>query len=262
MRLLAKISLSNIINTVVLLILSGFMIYLITDYLTKEEQKEEIAEMATHCFKSIKQGKIPSNPPFLEIDTIEVMPEINSEYSTVEIPDIDDDGELETYLQLYSYKIINGTEYLIIIRDKIIDREDLFMLISGWIVIIIIILTMGFFAAGYFSSKMILRDFYKILNSAKSFSLSSLSGSIAIRSSISEFTELSKELENLTKRVIEDYQRSKELTENISHELRTPIAIIKSKIELLIQGQNISDSQLALIEAPAKTQFSKYKQIS
>ena len=47
-------------------------------------------------------------------------------------------------------------------------------------------------------------------------------------------------------KAIHDYHSLKEFSENASHELQTPLAIIQGKLELLMQSP-ISDEQAGLI---------------
>lgn len=64
--------------------------------------------------------------------------------------------------------------------------------------------------------------------------------------STTEFKELNVFLRKMTDKAMEDYAAVKEFSENASHELQTPLAVIRSKIELLSET-NIDGIQAALI---------------
>ena len=64
--------------------------------------------------------------------------------------------------------------------------------------------------------------------------------------SINEFNRLNHFLEKMMNKAICDYNSLKEFSENASHELQTPLAIIQGKLELLMQSP-ISDEQAGLI---------------
>ncbi|HEY9262764.1 HAMP domain-containing sensor histidine kinase, partial [Chitinophaga sp.] len=64
--------------------------------------------------------------------------------------------------------------------------------------------------------------------------------------STTEFKELNVFLRKMTDKAMEDYAAVKEFSENASHELQTPLAVIRSKIELLSET-NIDGVQAALI---------------
>lgn len=60
-------------------------------------------------------------------------------------------------------------------------------------------------------------------------------------------TDIQVELSDMVGRIRADYNEQKRYVENVSHELMTPIAIIRGKLELLIQSQGITKSDFKLI---------------
>jgi signal transduction histidine kinase len=67
--------------------------------------------------------------------------------------------------------------------------------------------------------------------------------------SIEEFNELNNILNDLIARASKEYTALKEFSENASHELQTPLAIIKSKLDLLIQKENLDEEQQQSVES-------------
>ncbi|WP_160717622.1 sensor histidine kinase [Chitinophaga solisilvae] len=61
-----------------------------------------------------------------------------------------------------------------------------------------------------------------------------------------EFKELNNFLQKMTDRAVDEYTAVKEFSENASHELQTPLAILRNKLELLSET-NIEENQAALI---------------
>ena len=51
----------------------------------------------------------------------------------------------------------------------------------------------------------------------------------------------------MTQRVKKDYTELKSFTDNASHEMMTPLAVINSKLDTLIQTEILSDQQGELI---------------
>ncbi len=47
----------------------------------------------------------------------------------------------------------------------------------------------------------------------------------------------------------QDYMSLKEFTENASHEMQTPLAVLRSKLDLLIQSEDLTESQSKVIQA-------------
>lgn len=66
-------------------------------------------------------------------------------------------------------------------------------------------------------------------------------------SSIREIDELNQELNELSVFLNREYHSQKEFIENLSHELFTPISNIRGKLELLIQSENLKETDIKLI---------------
>ncbi|NJL77475.1 MAG: HAMP domain-containing histidine kinase [Saprospiraceae bacterium] len=72
------------------------------------------------------------------------------------------------------------------------------------------------------------------------------------QSNIFEFKQLNAFLVRMTSKARRDYQSLKEFTENASHEIQTPLAVAKGKLELLQQSNNLDESQSELLDASQK----------
>jgi signal transduction histidine kinase len=65
-------------------------------------------------------------------------------------------------------------------------------------------------------------------------------------SEIEEFSELNSSINHMTSKMSSDYKKS-EFTENASHEFQTPLAIIKGKIDLLLQENTLKEEAMTLL---------------
>ena len=75
------------------------------------------------------------------------------------------------------------------------------------------------------------------------------------RSRVKEFEDLNRAITQLADNNYQTYLNQKEFTENASHEIQTPLAIINSKLDLLMQDESLSESQSqALHEAGSALQ--------
>ena len=80
------------------------------------------------------------------------------------------------------------------------------------------------------STGLIWRPFFDNLKKIKEFSIQSNDPINLEETDIEEFSELNDEIKILTNKVIGDYQNLKQFTEDVSHEIQTPLAIIQAKI--------------------------------
>jgi signal transduction histidine kinase len=72
-------------------------------------------------------------------------------------------------------------------------------------------------------------------------------------SGIIEFDDLNDAITQLTGRTFQAYKSQKEFVENASHELQTPLTILQSKLELLMQTSPLNSDQAELISSMADT---------
>lgn len=95
-------------------------------------------------------------------------------------------------------------------------------------------------------SKKILSPFNRSLRAMQEFHINQKERIALPQTKTKEFKELNEFLLKMTSKAMDDYRALKEFTENASHELQTPLAIIRGKLELLLDS-GISDEQARLI---------------
>jgi signal transduction histidine kinase len=91
------------------------------------------------------------------------------------------------------------------------------------------------------------QPFYSIMRELKLFSITDAKIIPRLDTSIDEFKELNQAVLAMTAKAKHDYTDLKSFTENASHELLTPIAVINSKLDTLIQTENFSEQQSKLL---------------
>lgn len=95
--------------------------------------------------------------------------------------------------------------------------------------------------------RMIRTQLYRILESLETFDVDEPSKVTFEPSSFAIFNELNVYLIELIDRIRENYQGHKQFTQNASHELQTPLAIIKGHVELLLQSPNIGEKEISAL---------------
>jgi signal transduction histidine kinase len=139
--------------------------------------------------------------------------------------------------------------YKVVILKPLIESDELTEAVVGTIVIIAVVLLLALLLLNTLISKTVWSPFYKMLYKLEAFDLTK-EGSVEFgTTSIKEFRELRNVLVLMTRKISSDYRSLKEFTENASHELQTPLSIIQSKVELLIQSENLSAMQMAEVQA-------------
>jgi signal transduction histidine kinase len=75
----------------------------------------------------------------------------------------------------------------------------------------------------------------------KSFNVNKEQGFEQVSTSIVEFRELNDAIVDISQRVKSDYREIRMFTENASHEMMTPIAVINSKLDMMLQSTELSE---------------------
>lgn len=143
---------------------------------------------------------------------------------------------------------INGETYLLTVETNVEETEETVVAIAILTFLFFVILVVGFLILNRLLSIKLWQPFRNTLNKLKDFNLNSHNRITLENSNILEFQELNEALNKLMEHTISVYKSQKEFTENASHELQTPLAIIKNKLDILLQKETLTDRQYQIIE--------------
>ncbi|MBA4853428.1 HAMP domain-containing sensor histidine kinase [Emticicia sp. BO119] len=146
-----------------------------------------------------------------------------------------------------TYFYIQGKPYHLLVETNVEETHETVIAIAVVTILFFSLLVIGFILLNRKISTQIWRPFKNTLNQLKSFDLNSQKPIKLAVSDIEEFEELNQVLTKLIDNNIAVYNQQKQFTENASHELQTPLALLKSKIDLLLQDKNLNKKQLELI---------------
>jgi signal transduction histidine kinase len=139
---------------------------------------------------------------------------------------------------------IESKFFTVHIRKPLYETEDLSEALFISFIIIIFLMIGSLLFVNYKYSIMLWKPFYKTLNQLTHFNVTDQKILQHPETDIHEFNQLQQKLDDLINRVQRDYLSLKSFTENASHEMQTPLAIISTNLELLIQDSNLTNSQL------------------
>lgn len=112
--------------------------------------------------------------------------------------------------------------------------------------LIFLVISIALFLTLRFATKRLWQPFDDTLQKAEQFNLAQSEIPLFADTDIQEFARLNQSLGELMKKDQDTYRIQKEFTENASHELQTPLAIIRSKLDLLMQ-EDLQESQMRLV---------------
>lgn len=161
---------------------------------------------------------------------------------------------LETHLKMDVIKNIDGRSYLISLYDIVIEPDDIKDGLVESLVTMYLILLGAVLILGFIASYFILKPFNNTLSIIQKFSLREKNQQVDFpKSNVSEFKRLNLFLKEMTDKVMSDYRSLKEFSENASHELQTPLAIVQGKLEVLMDSENLSEDEINQIGSAQNT---------
>ncbi len=250
MKLLTKTILYIATLSLFLFFLMGIIFFQLLKKMSQDDLDREMKEMQESIRKNLPvllQNDIHELPG---IDSLSIEPVQKLSGTAMEFRDtlLFDRGSkqyrtyhihtfgVKTKENLYRIRLIKSTSP----NDKLVERVTLMM------TLMVILFLSGIFFLNRFIFSNLWKDFFTALDKLKRFNAEQ--GAIKFKGSgIEEFNELNRALEKITERLSKNYMELKEYTDNTTHELQTPLAVIKTKTELLLQSENLRESEIGLI---------------
>ena len=253
MRLLLKVTLYYLVITLVVFGIGGIITYNIFQKQIQRETDRYLISRLWSLQNSIENGESPfafisNNLSIKEIDDSfdETRFSFADTLATHPNPHID---RLETHRKLKVIRKIVGKTYKIEIFDVIIESDDIFSGVFQSQTRLFIILGSVLVLFSYLVSTWLFRPFNVTLQAIKNFRLNDMTEFNLGKTNTKEFKELNGILSKMTEKSQKDYKSLKEFSENASHEMQTPLAVAKGKIELLMQSKDLDEEQLQLINS-------------
>jgi len=156
--------------------------------------------------------------------------------------------EIERYRCLKKVVYINKKPFLFTIETNIEESKETVAAIALITVFFFILIVFGLLLLNKKLSTSIWKPFRNTLDKLKTFNLNSQTKIEFDKTDITEFEELNQSLSKLIDHNISVFKTQKEFTENASHELQTPLAILKNKLDILLQNEDITEKQYHIAE--------------
>ncbi len=159
------------------------------------------------------------------------------------------EGEDEPFRKMESTFTHKGKYYKLSIVASLLNSEELLVTIMVDILIFSIILFGLVFILNRFLLRKLWKPFYETILKVKQYRLDKDSKLELTNSTIVEFKELNDSIEELIENNLKVYYSQKQFIENASHEMQTPLGVIRNKVDLLTELPSLNDEQAVLIGA-------------
>lgn len=251
MKLFTQYSRINVLMTIAIFLIACVSFYAAANYVQLQQvdgnlliEKEEIILYAK------KYNHLPN---YISVDDQRI------EFREVEVPiqkDLFDivelqefDGGEEDFRQLVFGISVNGKSYKVTVSKSLEDTEHLIqtLLVIAFVTILLILLAS--FVINRFILKRLWKPFYRSLDAVERFKVNKIQQLHFEKSKTEEFQLMNDILERITRQAQLDYLSLKTFSENASHEIQTPLAIIRSKLDLLIQDPQLAEKQSEFVQS-------------
>jgi len=235
MKFLTKINRNYLLPFSIILMAMTIAGYLILRIIINEEAKESLLSKFYLIEQQMRTtGEIPGLYPVVEVQKLEQNPGITSSFSKVKIWNELEEEE-EIYLEYSGMINIDGSWYIVKLRQFTLENEDLILILA----FTLFILLSSTFIISYFLTRKMNRtawsNFEYNLHVIENYSLKVQEDISLETSDIEEFERLGRIITDFTRKMRSDYNALKEFTENASHEIQTPVSIALVNLEEILQ---------------------------
>ena len=251
MKLLTKSTLLIATLSLFLFFFMGIIFFQVLKNMSISDLDRELADLKEIVVNHLEEYKAVEFKALPGIDSLSVQAIGMADQATEVLGDTlmydSKDGQFKTYRyiqfmteteeEFYQVKIFKSTNP----TDKLVERVTLLM------TLMVILFLAGIFILNRFIFASLWSDFFVAIEKLKQFETTK-EPVILGEQDIEEFDELKQALEVMTRRLAKDYRELKEYTDHTTHELQTPLAVIKSKTEMLIQSKNLGAAEMKCLQ--------------
>ncbi|MGJ1322392.1 sensor histidine kinase [Sphingobacterium faecium] len=154
----------------------------------------------------------------------------------------------ESARYLKTQVLLNGEPYEVkIIASKFESQEQIKRIVLIILLPLLILLAILWLVNRFLIRKMWM-PFKQLLQNIKAFNINQEEVFKPIDTRIEEFRELNDAMVEVTLKIKSDYKEIKLFTENASHEMMTPLAVINSKLDTMLQLNSLKKEDSEILE--------------
>lgn len=155
--------------------------------------------------------------------------------------------DMEDFRQLVFGIKAGGKSYKVVVSKSLEDTDHLISSIFWIAFSTILVILFTSFLINRFILKRLWNPFYGTLEAVNKFQVDNTEKLHFPATKTEEFGLMIETLERMTQQAQSEYLALKTFSENASHEIQTPIAIIQSKLDLMIQDPALTNKQSEML---------------
>lgn len=251
MKLQTKLALFNLLSKLVFSALFIGFLPLIIERINIRQTDNELIDKREEVIDLISEVGIE---PFMTSDTNDGFGSYNilkEEFISLERVDLSqewnfidvtqrliEDEAIDYRVLHYSFRV-DGEPYLLEIGQSLSSITYAGRNIRNVILIFLAIFIAVTLLSDLFYTSRILRPLRVITGRLKETTSPSAVSADPVRTSTEDFIQLDRTLREMMKKIDDLFRKEKEITVNISHELMTPVSVLRSKLENMLLSENL-----------------------
>jgi len=240
MKLLTKTSLNFISASVLFFLVGSIAMYFSVRNIMAEDLQNRLLQQQNEFIYTAQQNKVTDLVSELVFVQTTENKQLYSFSDTVLIAN----EKYMLYRKLDFSYAKNEQDYKVSILLSQSESDKLIMKIVIMNVGFAMLFFMIMFFVNRHSIKSALGVFYSTIRKLEDFEVNQTTTLSLDTAEIEEVKKLNQVFEKMSAQIRQDFISQKEYTENVSHELQTPLAIISSKADELMQADNLSKEQM------------------
>lgn len=242
MKLAVHYNRTNIIITVTLFIIGAGIYFFAINYIARAQLDRDLSEEIEEVLDYVATNNaLPKQVDFDEDQTVFIKTDqthletrfFDTIYVNPKEKTAEPGRAIESLIRL------NNANYKVIIAVSRESTEYLLQFVGIITLGLVFGLLLILLVANRYFLNGLWKPFYDLLNQIKAFNISEDNSFKLTNERVDEFVELSTAVDSMSARVRNDYQNLKHFTDNASHEMLTPLAVITSKLDTLIQDERL-----------------------
>ncbi len=247
MKLLNKATRQYILVSLPILLLGLTVFYFVIHKINVYHVDENLKEERDHFEAQLNFGqnlnvKEDFSEDHFTLHRIKEGEHFEESFKTIKVFDKEED-EVELYREYISEIDVFGERFELVLRDPLLEDSTIIYGSVAFFSCFLVFLLVFSVVLNRWSSQSMWLPFYSTLDQIENYSSNAETQIEFPKEDISEFNQLNLSLNKMTEKIYKDFHLQRNLFDMISHEIQTPLSVIRSHIEILFQSKNFTEKE-------------------